>query len=126
MSRRNVPGTLYLLHFSERYRHAGHYLGWTENLEARLAEHEAGNGARLLQVVKASGISWTLARTWAGDRNRERAIKRQGGLSRCCPSCGVTPREPREGKMTTWEERVQEAREQRADSARWWPPPCMA
>jgi ribosomal protein L34E len=33
-----------------------------------------------------------LARTWPGGRARERQIKRQGGASRCCPMCGVTPR----------------------------------
>lgn len=85
-------GTLYLLHFSKRYKQAGHYLGFTTDLQARLAEHEAGHGARLLQVAKAAGITWTLARTWQGDRRRERQLKNQGGASRRCPKCGVRPR----------------------------------
>ncbi|WP_395110731.1 hypothetical protein [Actinomadura sp. SCN-SB] len=51
-----------------------------------------GTGARLLQVVRAAGIEWRLARVWPGDRYRERAIKRQGGASRCYPLCGVRPR----------------------------------
>lgn len=87
-------GTVYLLHFDRPYRHARHYCGWTADLAARLAAHQAGRGARLLEVVTAAGIGYRLARTWPGDRGRERRIKRQGGLSRCCPLCGVTPRRP--------------------------------
>ena len=82
-------GTVYLLHFDRPYRHAAHYTGWTTNLGHRLAEHDTGHGARLLAVVKAAGIGWTLARTWTGPRTRERALKRQGGASRRCPLCGI-------------------------------------
>lgn len=84
--------TVYLLHFRERHRHAGHYIGSAVDLDARLAEHKAGRGARLLAVVKDAGITWTLARTWPGGRARERQIKNQGGASRRCPMCGVKPR----------------------------------
>jgi predicted GIY-YIG superfamily endonuclease len=87
-------GTVYLLHFDRPYRHAAHYTGWTTNLLDRLADHETGHGARLLAVVKAAGITWTLARTWPGPRSRERALKRQGGASRRCPLCGVKPTNP--------------------------------
>jgi hypothetical protein len=53
-------------------------------------------------VVKAAGISWRLARTWPGGRARERQLKNQGGASRRCPECGVTPRTPpAEPKDTT-------------------------
>jgi predicted GIY-YIG superfamily endonuclease len=85
-------GTVYLLHFDQPYRHARHYVGWATNVKRRLAEHEAGRGARLLAVVKAAGIGWQLARMWPGSRARERQIKRQGGHARHCPLCGVTPR----------------------------------
>jgi predicted GIY-YIG superfamily endonuclease len=85
-------GTVYLLHFDRPYRHARHYCGWTRDLPARLAEHEAGRGARLLAVITNAGIGFTLARTWTGTRGRERQIKRQGGLARRCPACGITPR----------------------------------
>lgn len=86
-----VQGEVYLLHFDRPYRHAGHYMGWTSNLAQRLAEHAAGQGARLTAVVKAAGIGWTLARTWPGTRATERALKRQGGHRRRCPECGITP-----------------------------------
>src|SRR5882724_8137382 len=81
----SATGVVYLLHFDRRYRHAGHYTGWTRNLLARLDKHAAGRGARLLAVVQAEGIGWTLARTWEGTRLKERSLKRQGGASRHCP-----------------------------------------
>lgn len=87
-----ITGTVYLLHFDRPYKHARHYIGWAANLKARLTQHERGQGARLLEVVRAAGIGWQLARTWPGDRYRERQIKTQGGASRCCPLCGITPR----------------------------------
>jgi predicted GIY-YIG superfamily endonuclease len=87
MARRNVPGTVYLLHFSVPYKHARHYTGWASDLAARLAEHDDGRGARLTAVAKAAGITWTLARTWPGTRARERQLKNQGGASRHCPAC---------------------------------------
>jgi predicted GIY-YIG superfamily endonuclease len=86
-------GTVYLLHFDRPYRHARHYTGWAADLDTRLAEHAAGRGARLLQVVKDAGIGWTLARTWTGaTRATERRLKRTGGASRYCPRCGIRPR----------------------------------
>jgi predicted GIY-YIG superfamily endonuclease len=85
-------GTVYLLHFDQPYRHARHYVGWALNVKRRLAEHEAGRGARLLAVAREAGITWQLARMWPGGRARERQIKRQGGHSRQCPLCGVKPR----------------------------------
>jgi predicted GIY-YIG superfamily endonuclease len=84
-------GVVYLLHFDRPFGHARHYTGWTTDLVARLAEHAAGRGARLLAVVTEAGIGWQLARTWCGTRNTERALKRQGGASRRCPLCGVRP-----------------------------------
>lgn len=83
---KNILGTIYLLHFSRPYKHAKHYLGWTSNLEERLSEHAKGRGARLLEVVAAEGITWRLARTWEGDRYRERAFK-QRGKAKNCPIC---------------------------------------
>lgn len=84
-------GTVYLLHFSQPYKHAKRYTGWASDLKARLAEHEQGQGACLLQIIKAAGISWTLARTWPGDRKRERELKNMGGASRRCLQCGINP-----------------------------------
>jgi predicted GIY-YIG superfamily endonuclease len=85
-------GTIYLIHLDRAYRHARHYTGWTPDLETRLAKHARGQGARLLTVARQAGITWQLARTWTGTRTHERALKRQGGASRRCPLCGITPR----------------------------------
>ncbi|WP_433734908.1 hypothetical protein ACQP0C_41690 (plasmid) [Nocardia sp. CA-129566] len=92
MSPKDVEGTVYLLHFKRPYRHARHYTGWTTDLDARLAEHRAGRGARLLAVIGQAGIEWTLARTWDGTRRRERQLKSAGGAARRCPLCGISPR----------------------------------
>jgi predicted GIY-YIG superfamily endonuclease len=82
----------YLLHFHQRYRHAGHYIGSSNNLAKRLQEHASGRGARLLAVIHAAGISWVLARTWEGGRERERQLKKQAGASRFCPLCKAARR----------------------------------
>ncbi|MGH6655014.1 MAG: hypothetical protein ACRDVE_07380 [Actinocrinis sp.] len=86
-------GTVYLLHFDTPFGHARHYTGWSADLPARLAEHEAGRGARLTEVVAQAGIRWTLTRTWPGvTRQVERRLKNQGGASRRCPACGAHPK----------------------------------
>lgn len=86
-------GTVYLLHFDRPYKHARHYIGWTRDLDSRLADHRAGMGARLLAVLREQGIDFKVARTWQGvSRARERQLKVQGGASRCCPMCGIKPR----------------------------------
>lgn len=82
-----VSGTCYLIHFDEPYQHARHYTGWTTNLDERLAEHAAGRGSRLMEVIRDAGISWRLARVWTGTRHLERSLKRSGGMSRRCPMC---------------------------------------
>jgi len=89
----SLLGTVYLLHFDTPFKHARHYTGWSGDLPLRLAEHAAGHGARLTEVVAAAGIGWTLARTWPNTtRSFERRLKNQGGAARRCPLCGVRPR----------------------------------
>jgi predicted GIY-YIG superfamily endonuclease len=98
-------GIVYLLHFDRPYGHAAHYTGWTTDLDGRLAQHDAGRGARLLTVVRNAGIGWRLARTWPGTRATERALKSQGGASRRCPLCGINPRRTvRKGHQTMTEQ----------------------
>jgi len=79
---------VYLLHFVEPYKHARHYLGCADDLSVRLAEHRAGTGARLMQVVARAGISWVVARTWPGWRRLEYKLKRQHNAPKnLCPIC---------------------------------------
>ena len=39
-------GLIYLLHFERSYHHARHYLGYTEDLDARVAAHAPDAAAR--------------------------------------------------------------------------------
>lgn len=82
---------VYLLHFDRRLHHAGHYLGTAADLDARLAEHAAGRGARLTQVLAGLGIGWRLARTWEGGRRLERKLKARKSAPRLCPICRGRP-----------------------------------
>ena len=89
-------GVIYLLHFDQPIGDptnprgfASHYTGWTLDLPARLVDHAAGRGARLMQVVGELGIGWQLARIWTGTRTRERSLK-QRGATRRCPVCQLT------------------------------------
>lgn len=81
---------IYLIHFDKPLAHARHYMGYCEDgtLEERLNRHRAGNGSRMMQVIKELGIPWTLARVWTtGDRNFERKLKKQNHGPRLCPIC---------------------------------------
>lgn len=80
-------GTIYLLHFEAPLAHAQHYVGFAENLEARLERHRKGNGARLVAAFAEKGIGFKLARTWPGDRTEERRIKNLKNTPRYCPIC---------------------------------------
>jgi hypothetical protein len=78
---------LYLLHFDPRYRHAGHYLGYTANLVKRFGLHLKGRGSPLVAAAVRSGSKVTLVRIWAGDGNAEQEFKRCGSRARLCPLC---------------------------------------
>ena len=84
-------GLIYL-HFERSYRHARHYLGYTENLEARLAAHRTGNGSPLVAAAVGDGIGFQLAATWPGGRTEERRPHRyRNSPRRLCPICRATP-----------------------------------
>lgn len=84
-------GYVYLLHFEEPIsdRHtARHYLGYANDLAARLQAHDAGHGSRLTQVARGRGIGWQLVRVWRGGRDLERRLKNGKRGPRLCPICG--------------------------------------
>ena len=90
MSRRSKPqgGFVYLAHFSTALHHARHDLGFCTDLAQRMAQHRAGSGARLMEVVRDAGIEWKLVRVWHGDRGLERRLKRRKNTpSQLCPVC---------------------------------------
>lgn len=81
-------GTIYLLHFDPPLAHARHYLGWTQDLDARLAAHRNGHGSPLIAAAIKAGSTITLARIWPNaDRNFERRLKNRHETPRLCPTC---------------------------------------
>lgn len=79
--------TCYLLHFDPPYRHAGHYIGWTEDLEGRLRDHLSGRGSPLVRAAVEAGSLVVVARLWPDrDRRFERRLHNTHG-SRLCPRC---------------------------------------
>jgi hypothetical protein len=84
---RAYPGaTVYLLHLDPPFGHARHYTGFASDLHGRLAHHGTTTGANLLLHAAKAGGTWTLARTWNGDRHLERRLKAHGATRRC-PIC---------------------------------------
>lgn len=83
---------LYLLHFEPGYEHAKHYLGYTPgDIDARVLRHLNGQASPLVKAAVEAGCEVRVARRWPkGTRALERLLKRQGGLSRHCPTCRAT------------------------------------
>lgn len=88
--------TVYLLHFDQPIsadHTAQHYIGYAvdRNLNARLAHHKAGTGARICAVALSRGIDWQVARTWPKEsREFERKLKRRKAGKKLCPICQTT------------------------------------
>jgi len=102
-------GWVYTLHLDPPLEHAKHYTGWKKDVEGqekdiehRLAEHEAGRGARLTQIQLQRGGTWRLAGVDPGTRDRETQLKERGA-SRRCPICivgRVMQKQAQQGKET--------------------------
>lgn len=80
---------LYLLHFDPPYRHARHYLGYSDRRDpfSRIAQHLAGRGSPLVAAALAAGCRVLVADWWPGDRTRERLLKRRAHVPAWCPLC---------------------------------------
>lgn len=84
---------IYLVHFEKPFKHAKHYVGFTDKtLKERFARHMSlarmHRGSALLRAVLAAGIKFKVVRTWEGDRNEERRMKSGGNSWRCPVCCG--------------------------------------
>lgn len=94
--------TVYLLHFNQPLPRgvskkgtpltADHYIGYTDDLVGRILAHFEGksNAARIMQVLKERGITFSFARSWDGllaSRGFERRLKRYGKARLLCPIC---------------------------------------
>jgi predicted GIY-YIG superfamily endonuclease len=90
----------YLVEIRPALKHASHYLGSTIDLPRRWAEHQAGNGSRLLATALGAGCQVELVRVWYGQQARglEQRLKqrRKPPSTRCgaarslrplCPLC---------------------------------------
>jgi len=82
----------YLLHFTPPYRHAGHYLGFADDLPRRLRRQATGKGARLVAVALAAGCTFELVWLRLGSRDDERRRKNLKAAPRLlCPVCPARP-----------------------------------
>lgn len=93
---------VYVLHFDPPFKHARHYVGWTdqEDIAARLDDHVKCRGSRLVKAAAAAGVKVEIAHVIVGaDRNFERKIKRSTDVCRWCRLCGRNERKvPRVAK----------------------------
>lgn len=87
--------TMNLFHYDRPMHHAQHYMGFTDDLDARTSRHLIGSGGRLPVVFSELGISFTIAGTWEGDRTLERKLKRRKNGRKLCPIC----KRSRHGKL---------------------------
>jgi predicted GIY-YIG superfamily endonuclease len=92
-------GIVYLLHFDRPYHHARHYVGWTRNLERRVARHRDGRGSPLIEAASNAGIVFTVARVWPNVTRRFERRVHHMMAKLLCPMCvahrKVLPGQPR-------------------------------
>jgi predicted GIY-YIG superfamily endonuclease len=81
-------GVIYLIHFKEKYKGAGHYLGYASDFEKRMERHRAGRGSNLIKVIQNAGIEWEVVRKWENvGPQAEAELKRFHNNRRLCPIC---------------------------------------
>jgi len=87
--KRNVKGSIYLLHFHRPLKHARHYTGWAKDVVARVREHQRGceHSSRLMQAVIAAGIGFDVVRVWTGKTRIDERQMKKHGAGRRCPIC---------------------------------------
>lgn len=114
-------GWCYLLHFSERLGNlsnpraqAQHYTGWAADpngdgtgLERRIAEHLAGQGAKITRAAIGRGIELTVVATWRAPKTFEKVLKRRKDGPMICPVCcearGRRPAQPTVAEQLDYE-----------------------
>jgi len=83
---------IYLVHFERPFKHAKHYVGFTDvTLRERFKRHTSNarlrRGSALMRAVLEAGIKFKVVKVWDGDRNDERRVKIDGHSARRCPVC---------------------------------------
>lgn len=79
------------------YKHAGHYLGFTdresaatpeESVAQRLHEHRTGYGAALTRAAAGAGLELEVSRIWPGaPQDMEWQLRCRHENTRLCPFC---------------------------------------
>ena len=79
---------VYLLHYKMPLYHARHYLGNTSNLKNRIRLHRSGQSKAHLPVAfHKLGIDFVVSRTWAGEFELEKQLKKCKNNRKLCPLC---------------------------------------
>jgi predicted GIY-YIG superfamily endonuclease len=78
---------VYLLHFASPFGLQQHYVGWSSDVDRRVAHHLAGDGGEFTRSVFRRGIVMTLAASWPGEHAYELWLKKHGPVARFCPLC---------------------------------------
>lgn len=98
----STMGEVYLFHFNaplgnlaNRRAQAQHYVGFSDDLDSRIAAQLAGRGAKLVAAALAKGLIFELYH-WPAPLATEKLIKRRKQTSIYCPACcarqGRTPK----------------------------------
>jgi hypothetical protein len=80
-------GIVYVLHFDRPYAHARHYVGFTRNLDQRIARHRAGLSSPLMRAVRKARIGFKVARIWHGVTRRFERRVHHMQTKLLCPLC---------------------------------------
>jgi hypothetical protein len=91
----STVGTVYLFHFNAPMGNlanpraqAQHYLGFTDDLDTRIAKHLAGRGAKIVAAALAKGLIFELYH-WPACLATEKLVKKTKKTSLYCPACAA-------------------------------------
>lgn len=89
----STQGELYLFHFhtplgnlQNARAQASHYVGFSDDLEARIAVQVAGAGAKIVAAAMARGIPYDLYH-WPACLAQEKLVKKTHKTALYCPTC---------------------------------------
>src|SRR5438128_566262 len=88
-------GFIYLLHWRNREGRVEHYVGWTQDLEARLKAHcSDSGGCPTTRQYRQAGMRGVLVRLWRGNVWGERKLQQTLDFPDDCPVCCGRKAEP--------------------------------
>ena len=90
---------VYLFHLGRPFKHAQHYIGWSQYIPRRIWHQRQGSGSRFCAAAVGLGIKLKLVRVWTAEgentRTFERRLKNQKNARRLCPICRKEDRKRR-------------------------------